>query len=86
MLRQLYVHDSFGSPAGAEANLLITATELKTRGASVGLWSPPAPDAAVNQSLIAQRLTHAFNPASLPAAGRTVASSLIKLFLLQTAP
>jgi len=39
MLRLLYVHESFGSLGGAEANVLITATELKKRGVTVGLWS-----------------------------------------------
>jgi glycosyltransferase involved in cell wall biosynthesis len=39
MLRLLSVHESFGSLGGAEANVLITATELKKRGVIVGLWS-----------------------------------------------
>lgn len=39
MLRLLYVHESFGNLGGAEANVLITATELKKRGVVVGLWT-----------------------------------------------
>ena len=35
----LYVHESFGSLGGAEANVLITATELRKRGLNVGLWT-----------------------------------------------
>jgi glycosyltransferase involved in cell wall biosynthesis len=35
----LYVHESFGSLGGAEANVLITATELRKRGINVGLWT-----------------------------------------------
>jgi len=35
----LYVHESFGSLGGAEANVLITATELRKRGITVGLWT-----------------------------------------------
>jgi glycosyltransferase involved in cell wall biosynthesis len=38
-LRLLYVHESFGSLGGAEANVLITATELRKRGVEVGLWT-----------------------------------------------
>ena len=33
----LYVHESFGSLGGAEANVLITATEMQRRGHRVGL-------------------------------------------------
>ena len=39
MFRLLYVHESFGNLGGAEANVLITATELKKRGVIVGLWT-----------------------------------------------
>jgi len=39
MLRLLYVHESFGSLGGAEANVYITATELKNRGVTIGLWT-----------------------------------------------
>ena len=39
MFRLLFVHESFGSLGGAEANVLITATELKNRGIEVGLWT-----------------------------------------------
>jgi len=35
----LYVHESFGSLGGAEANVIITATEMKARGHTVGLWT-----------------------------------------------
>jgi glycosyltransferase involved in cell wall biosynthesis len=38
-LRLLYVHESFGSLGGAEANVLITATEMRKRGVEVGLWT-----------------------------------------------
>ena len=39
MFRLLYVHESFGNLGGAEANVLITATELKKRGVIVGVWT-----------------------------------------------
>lgn len=39
MFRLLYVHESFGNLGGAEANVLITATELKKRGVTVALWT-----------------------------------------------
>ncbi len=39
MFRLLYVHESFGNLGGAEANVLITATELQRRGVTVGLWT-----------------------------------------------
>jgi glycosyltransferase involved in cell wall biosynthesis len=35
----LYVHESLGSLGGAEANVVITATEMKRRGHRVGLWT-----------------------------------------------
>jgi glycosyltransferase involved in cell wall biosynthesis len=35
----LYVHESFGSLGGAEANVIITAAEMKARGHTVGLWT-----------------------------------------------
>jgi glycosyltransferase involved in cell wall biosynthesis len=38
-LKVLYVHEAFGSLGGAEANVLITATELRRRGHTVGLWT-----------------------------------------------
>lgn len=38
-LNVLYVHESFGSLGGAEANVLITATELRRHGHRVGLWT-----------------------------------------------
>ena len=38
-LKVLYVHESFGSLGGAEANVLITATEMRRRGHTVGLWT-----------------------------------------------
>lgn len=38
-LKLLYVHESFGSLGGAEANVLITATEMRRRGHSVALWT-----------------------------------------------
>jgi glycosyltransferase involved in cell wall biosynthesis len=38
-MKLLYVHESFGSLGGAEANVLITATEMRKRGHSVGLWT-----------------------------------------------
>jgi len=38
-LKLLYVHESFGSLGGAEANVLITATEMRRRGHTVGLWT-----------------------------------------------
>lgn len=38
-MRLLFVHESFGSLGGAEANVVITATELKARGVTVGLWT-----------------------------------------------
>ncbi|MEW6304977.1 MAG: glycosyltransferase family 4 protein [Verrucomicrobiota bacterium] len=36
-MRLLFVHDRFGAMAGAEANIMWTATELKQRGCAVGL-------------------------------------------------
>jgi glycosyltransferase involved in cell wall biosynthesis len=39
MFRLLYVHESFGNLGGAEANVLITATELKKRGVAIALWT-----------------------------------------------
>lgn len=38
-LKLLYVHEAFGSLGGAEANVLITATEMRRRGHTVGLWT-----------------------------------------------
>jgi glycosyltransferase involved in cell wall biosynthesis len=38
-MKLLYVHESFGSLGGAEANVLITATEMRKRGHTVGLWT-----------------------------------------------
>ena len=38
-LKLLYVHEAFGSLGGAEANVLITATEMRRRGHIVGLWT-----------------------------------------------
>jgi glycosyltransferase involved in cell wall biosynthesis len=38
-LKLLYVHQAFGSLGGAEANVLITATEMRRRGHTVGLWT-----------------------------------------------
>lgn len=40
-MKLLFVHDRFGSFAGAEANLLATAAELKARGHAVGLAHGP---------------------------------------------
>ena len=40
-MRLLYVHERFGSLAGAEANAFITATELGRRGHSVGILHGP---------------------------------------------
>src|SRR4051794_34349563 len=37
VMKLLYVHDRFGSLAGAEANALITATEFKARGHTLGI-------------------------------------------------
>src|SRR4051812_34857062 len=36
-MRLLFVHERFGALGGAEANVLLTATELKRRGHAVGL-------------------------------------------------
>src|SRR5690349_7159195 len=36
-MRLLFVHEKFGALGGAEANVLVTATELKRRGHCVGL-------------------------------------------------
>src|SRR5437868_311962 len=36
-MRLLFVHERFGALGGAEANVLLTATELKRRGHIVGL-------------------------------------------------
>lgn len=38
-MRLLYVHESFGSLGGAEANVFITGGELKARGVEIGLWT-----------------------------------------------
>jgi len=41
-MRLLFVHDRFGSMAGAEINLQLTATELKSRGHTVALLHGPS--------------------------------------------
>jgi glycosyltransferase involved in cell wall biosynthesis len=38
----LYIHERFGALAGAEANVLITATELSNRGHKVGILHGPS--------------------------------------------
>lgn len=40
-MRLLFVHDRFGALGGAEANVLLTATELKRRGHTLGLLHGP---------------------------------------------
>ena len=40
-MRMLFVHERFGASAGAEANVLATATELKRRGHDVGILHGP---------------------------------------------
>src|SRR6266566_211016 len=40
-MRVLFVHDLFGALAGAEANVLTTAMELKRRGHAVGILHGP---------------------------------------------
>ena len=40
-MRLLFVHDRFGAMAGAEVNLQLTATELKSRGHTPGLLHGP---------------------------------------------
>ncbi|MGN6555066.1 MAG: glycosyltransferase family 4 protein [Verrucomicrobiota bacterium] len=40
-MRLLFVHDRFGARAGAEVNLHLTASELKTRGHSLGIVHGP---------------------------------------------
>jgi glycosyltransferase involved in cell wall biosynthesis len=40
----LYIHERFGALAGAEANVLITATELSARGHKVGILHGPSTD------------------------------------------
>ena len=41
-MRLLFVHDRFGAMAGAEINLQLTATELKSRGHAVALLHGPS--------------------------------------------
>jgi glycosyltransferase involved in cell wall biosynthesis len=41
-LNLLYIHERFGALAGAEANVLITATELSARGHRVGILHGPS--------------------------------------------
>src|SRR3954469_2342102 len=41
-LKLLYIHERFGALAGAEANVLITATELSARGHTVGILHGPS--------------------------------------------
>jgi glycosyltransferase involved in cell wall biosynthesis len=41
-MKLLYVHERFGSLAGAEANAYITATELKARGNEIGILHGPS--------------------------------------------
>src|SRR5687768_9852236 len=41
-MRLLFVHERFGSMAGAEVNAHLTATELKDRGHAIGLLHGPA--------------------------------------------
>jgi glycosyltransferase involved in cell wall biosynthesis len=41
-LNLLYIHERFGALAGAEANVLITATELSARGHKVGILHGPS--------------------------------------------
>lgn len=40
-MKILFVHDNFGAFGGAEANVLATATELKARGHTVGIFHGP---------------------------------------------
>ncbi len=40
-MRMLFVHERFGALAGAEANVLATARELKRRGHAVGILHGP---------------------------------------------
>ena len=40
-MRLLFIHERFGALGGAEANVLLTATELKRRGHAVGLLHGP---------------------------------------------
>jgi glycosyltransferase involved in cell wall biosynthesis len=52
-MKLLYVHERFGSLAGAEANAYITATELKARGHEIGILHGPSTgkgDAGWNQT------------------------------------
>lgn len=41
-MRLLFVHDKFGALGGAEANILVTAAELKRRGHWIGLLHGPS--------------------------------------------
>src|SRR5215207_2345602 len=41
-LNILYIHERYGALAGAEANVLITATELCARGHKVGILHGPS--------------------------------------------
>src|SRR5207302_513760 len=40
-MRTLFVHERFGALGGAEANILLTAAELRRRGHAVGLLHGP---------------------------------------------
>src|SRR5688572_13539279 len=61
-MRLLFVHERFGAMGGAEANVLVTATELKRRGHTVGLLHGPATgkEEALWRDTFAQRFDVAF--------------------------
>src|SRR5581483_6665179 len=56
-MRLLFVHERFGALGGAEANVLLTATELKRRGHTLGLLhgAPTGKEEATWREVFADR-------------------------------
>ena len=57
-MKLLFVHERFGALAGAEANILATARELKQRGHTVGVLHGPG--TGKGEQLWRETFTHAF--------------------------
>src|SRR5437588_5767051 len=66
-MKLLFVHERFGALAGAEANILATARELKQRGHTVGVLHGPG--TGKGEQLWRETFTHAF---PLPSAGKAI--------------
>src|SRR5437016_12554390 len=57
-MKLLFVHERFGALAGAEANILATARELRQRGHTVGVLHGPG--TGKGEQLWRETFTHAF--------------------------